>query len=284
MQENEQERYYKWTVQTKKLLDKVLRWKRLFFFRSLITAHQGSTFGVLETNSASSGLDKEAIGCLDHPNEGKNGKGKSGPVNEARGTLTGKDGEKGEANCNGSREVTFGGGESIGGSCSFEEEQGKEDQNFGPDTSLLSDRIVTESFKGSEDDENSSPSVVQRERKVDEEFVSDRLRRVMLLDNVVNVGYCGGYEKGENKGGDITAMSPEVDVDGIENTEERESPGNSVDDNSFSIGEELVDDGAEEEKVNNGPNQESPGSRSNISFFASVVDVGRGSYGVNVGT
>lgn len=47
--------------------------------------------------------------------------------------------------------------------------------------------------------------------------------------------------------------SPQVDVDCVENTEEGKTPGNAVDDDAFAFGEELVDDGAEEEQVDQRP-------------------------------
>lgn len=37
---------------------------------------------------------------------------------------------------------------------------------------------------------------------------------------------------------------PEIDIDGVEETEKRETPGDAIDDDFLSIGEELVDDGA----------------------------------------
>jgi hypothetical protein len=36
--------------------------------------------------------------------------------------------------------------------------------------------------------------------------------------------------------------SPEIYVDGVEDAEEREPPGNTVDNNTFASGEKLVDD------------------------------------------
>lgn len=42
----------------------------------------------------------------------------------------------------------------------------------------------------------------------------------------------------------VVVCGPEVDVDGVEDAEEREAPGNAVDDGLLAAGEELVDDGA----------------------------------------
>jgi hypothetical protein len=41
-----------------------------------------------------------------------------------------------------------------------------------------------------------------------------------------------------------------VDVDGIEDAKEGETPGNAIDDDCFARREELVDDGAKKEEVN----------------------------------
>ena len=46
---------------------------------------------------------------------------------------------------------------------------------------------------------------------------------------------------------------PEVDIDGIEDAEEREPPGNAIDDYFFACREELVDDCAQEEDMDEGP-------------------------------
>jgi hypothetical protein len=52
---------------------------------------------------------------------------------------------------------------------------------------------------------------------------------------------------------DVMLMSPEIYVDGVENSQEREAPGDAIDDDLFSGGEELVDDCGEEEKVDKRP-------------------------------
>jgi hypothetical protein len=52
---------------------------------------------------------------------------------------------------------------------------------------------------------------------------------------------------------DVVAASPQVDVDGIQDSEERETPRYAIDDDGFSAGEELVNDSAKEEKVDERP-------------------------------
>lgn len=42
---------------------------------------------------------------------------------------------------------------------------------------------------------------------------------------------------------------PEIDVDGVEDCEEREAPRDAIDDNLFTSIEELVDDSAEQQQV-----------------------------------
>lgn len=53
--------------------------------------------------------------------------------------------------------------------------------------------------------------------------------------------------------GDVVVPGPEVDVDGVQDGEEGEAPGDAVDDDLLSAIEELVDDGSEEEEVNKRP-------------------------------
>ena len=52
---------------------------------------------------------------------------------------------------------------------------------------------------------------------------------------------------------DVIRTSPEVDVDGIKNGKEWESPRDAIDNNSFTFWEELVYDSTEKEKVNERP-------------------------------
>ena len=65
--------------------------------------------------------------------------------------------------------------------------QGKENEYFRPDAGMLFVRVVTERLECRQDDEDGGPAMVEREREVDEELVGSGLRRVMLLDDVVNV-------------------------------------------------------------------------------------------------
>ena len=46
---------------------------------------------------------------------------------------------------------------------------------------------------------------------------------------------------------DIVMPAPYIDIDGIEDTKERETPSYSINDHALASGEELVDDGSEEQ-------------------------------------
>ena len=76
--------------------------------------------------------------------------------------------------------------------------------------------------------------------------------------------------------------SPKVYVDGIEYSEEWKSPGNSIDDYTFSLREELVDDGSKEENMDKRPDEKRPGGRSNISLLAVIVNTLWRSDGIDV--
>jgi hypothetical protein len=69
----------------------------------------------------------------------------------------------------------------------------------------------------------------------------------------------------------IVLGSPEIHIYGVEDSKERESPGNAINYHSFSLGEELVDYGAEKEDVDKRPNEERPWGRSNVGLFAMIV-------------
>lgn len=65
--------------------------------------------------------------------------------------------------------------------------QGEEHKDFGPDSRRVHNSLYAECFKGGDNDKNSSPAVPQREWKVNPDFIVDRLRRVMLPYNIIDV-------------------------------------------------------------------------------------------------
>jgi len=52
---------------------------------------------------------------------------------------------------------------------------------------------------------------------------------------------------------DVMTSSPEINVDGIEKGDERESPSNAVNNCFLAIGEELVNDSTKKKDVNERP-------------------------------
>lgn len=65
--------------------------------------------------------------------------------------------------------------------------QGKEHENFGPNVGWLSKRVDAKCFKRSQDDENGCPPMIERERQVNEYFVTSVRGCVILLHDVVDV-------------------------------------------------------------------------------------------------
>jgi len=78
--------------------------------------------------------------------------------------------------------------------------------------------------------------------------------------------------------------APDVDVDGVEDEEDSKAPPDGVDDDPFAGREELVDEEADEEKVDKRPDPESVWCRGQISFLSAVVDIVGTSNGVDVGS
>jgi len=92
-------------------------------------------------------------------------------VDKARRGLASKDGPQAPGDGNASREIAFGGAKGVGSRGTFEEEEGEENKELGPNASLVSAGIDTKGLKGGEDNEESGPTMVQREWEMNKEFV-----------------------------------------------------------------------------------------------------------------
>jgi len=198
--------------------------------------------------------------------------------------LVGENGKEGPGDGEASREVTFGGGKCVGGSSAFEEEQCEEDKEFGPNASRLGVRGA-ECFEDGKDDENGGPPVIEGEWEVDEELVIGGLGCVIFFDDIVYVGHRSANKQGKNKCKDVVFPGPKIDVDGVQDDEKGETPGDTIDDDPFSSIAELVDDRTQEKKVNQRPDEERPRSRSNVGdFFGVIITIITSCDVVNVGT
>lgn len=121
------------------------------------------------------------------------------------------------------------------------------------------------------------------ERQVHEKLIADGLGGMVLLDDVVDVADGRGDQEGKDKSDDVMVVGPNGDEDGVENGEEREPPGDSVDHDSLRVGGgELVDDGAKKEEVDERPSEECPIGWGEIRLLDVPVNGLRGSYGVDV--
>ena len=139
---------------------------------------------VVESYPSATSTEDKANSTLDDPDEGQDGEDKRGPVDETRGSLVSEDGPKGPGDGNRSGEITFRCRESVGGSSTLEEEpeqseldvliltdrhlQGEEDKDFGPDTCGVIQTAHAESIECSDDDEDGSPTMVEREWQMNE--------------------------------------------------------------------------------------------------------------------
>lgn len=205
-------------------------------------------------------------------------------MNERRGALMIEDTEDGPGNGDATGKIAFGRGEGVGGGSGLEEEEREEDKDLGEDTSVVTVSVHAKGLESGDEDEESSESVPEGERQVHPKFIVDVLSGVMLLDNIVDVGDGRADEQGKDESDDIVAARPDVDVDGVEDDEEREAPVDAVDDNLLARFEELVDNGAEEKEMDNGPDAKGPSGRSEVGLLAGAVVVVRSSNGVDVAT
>jgi len=117
---------------------------------------------------------------------------------------------------------------------------------------------------------------------MNEEFIAQILGCMALLHNVVNVGDCGANKDGKNESNNVMVSSPNVHVYCIEDAKKGEAPGNAVNNDLSTTGEELVDDGAKQKEVNQRPNEECPRCWGDVGLLARVVDIARAGYGVDV--
>jgi len=215
-----------------------------------------------------------------------------------------EDGPQCPRNDESARKVTVNGGERVGGCRSLQEDarrghkgherretpnpwnrnsQGEEYKDFGPNPSVMLSRIDTERFKCGQEDKNGGPPMPHGEWQVHEQLIADGLGGMILLDDVVDVADGRGNQKGKDESGDVMVVSPDGDEDGVEDGEEREPPGDSVDHNGLCMGRgELVDDGAKEEEVDDRPSEEGPIGWGEVRLLDVSVDGVRGGYGVDV--
>lgn len=78
-------------------------------------------------------------------------------------------------------------------------------------------------------------------------------------------------------------VGPDADEHGVQDCEERESPRDPVNYDGLCMGGgELIDDGAEEEEVDDRPSEERPDGWGEVRLLDVAVDRVRGSYGVYV--
>lgn len=82
----------------------------------------------------------------------------------------------------------------------MEDLQSEEDEDLGPDASVLNGSVEAEGFKGREEDKDSGPSVVEREGEMNPDFVVQALGSMMAAHDVVYMRDSGGNEQSEDEG------------------------------------------------------------------------------------
>lgn len=251
--------------------------------RFLVANERSTLFVVENTTRATAG--EQAVDALDDPESAEAGEDQRGDGDEARSSgtaLVSVDTEKGPGDGDGASEVTFRGGESVGGRGGLEGEEREEDEDLGPDTSVVGVGVDAECLEAGQEDEDGGPTVIEGEGKVDEEFIAQGVGSVILLDDVIDVTDSRRDTEGENEGDDVVSTGPDAYVECVENREDWETPSNTIDDDSLSGIGELEDDVSEQQEMDKRPDQESPPSRGEIRFLGGVVDVSRTGNGVDV--
>jgi len=212
------------------------------------TDQRSSLLIVKNTPDAAPGLVQPP--CTgDDPEGAEDSKDETGDGDEfARATsaLVGVDTKEGPGDGDGTSEITLGRGECVCGSGSFEDEESKEDEDLGPDTCVVGIGVASECLKSGQEDENGGPPVVEGEGEVDKEFISHVLSLVMLLDEVIDVGYSRADEERKDEGDNVVSTRPNVYVNRVEHGQEWEAPSNSINDDVLAGISELIDEVSEE--------------------------------------
>lgn len=243
---------------------------------------EGTTLLIGERETATSVLAVNAVRRLEDPNEGEDGKGEGGPMNEGR-ALVIKNGPQCPGDDESARKVTVNGGERVGGCGSLQEEEGEEYEDLSPDPSVMLSRIDTECLEGGQQDNDGGPPMPHGEWQMHKQLIAYGLGGMILLDGVVDTGDGRGNEEGEDKSDDKMVIGPDGDEDRVEDGKEREPPGDAVDHDELGVGGgELIDDGAKKEEVDDRPSEEGPVSGGEVRLLDVSIDRMRGGYGVDV--
>jgi len=80
------------------------------------------------------------------------------------------------------------------------------------------------------------------------------------------------HEESKDKGDNVVLSSPDVDINTGKDGQEREAPGDAIDDGAFTGREELVNNESEEEQMDEGPDSECPWGGGEVGFFTGAVD------------
>lgn len=91
---------------------------------------------------------------------------------------------------------------------------------------------------------------------MNEDLVPHILALVILFDDVIYRGDGAGHEKCKYESHNVMATCPNVDVDGVEDGEQGETPTNAIDDDFLASRGELIDHGSSQQKVNKRPDYE----------------------------
>jgi len=207
---------------------------------------------MMENTTDSLGLP-EPVDADEDPKGADGGKDQGDSRDESRSiraALPSPDTKERPSDGNGTSEVTFGRGECVSDGGSFEDGGGEEDEDFGPYAGTMGSGVDAKGFKAGDEDEDGDPSVGEGEWQVDKDLVGNGTGAVVSLDDPVNVGDCRVDKEREDKGPNVMSASPNVDVDGDQNSEDGEPPTDTVNDDCLSLIGKLIDEITEEKEMN----------------------------------
>lgn len=156
----------------------------------------------------------------------------------------------------GAGNVAFATLESVADGRHGQERFGNDDEHANGDAWFrVVGRAVSESREGRDEDGDDGPRVPEREWQVDEDGVGEAARFVVSTERVVDRRDGRSDKQAKDERDDVVARDKDMDVDGIQHSDESEPPTDALNDVVRLI-KELEHDETKQEQVDNAPRPE----------------------------
>lgn len=104
-------------------------------------------------------------------------------------------------------------------------------------------------------------------------LIRQPLPLMILLNHIIYMTHRTAHKQRKHKRNNIMSSRPHIHINRIQHSQQRQSPADPVDDDLLAGIGELVEEGAEEEEVDEGPDGECPGCGGEVGCFCGAVYV-----------